>query len=584
MRIEYKIIAVAALLGLVSWMILSLLDCHELYMRASVFVSFLIFGIVASRILARRREMERGHLQAERKYRTLIENLPQKIFLKDQKSIYISCNRNYARDLKIKPHDIAGKTDYDFFPKELADKYRAEEQRILEMGNPREREERVVRNGEEAWIHVIKAPVKDENGNYIGILGISLDITEIKRKANLLKDREQRLKETESIGQIGNWEWNIETNEWLWSDEIYRIFGLNPREFGANLEGFLKSVHPEDRDMVKNSIDGALYRKKPYSIGHRIVLPDGSVREVHENAKVFFNDIGKPIRMLGTVQDLTERKKTEEELKKHQDHFEELVKEHTAGIEDLNIQLKKELAERKRTEEKLKQSLEELERSNKDLEQFAYAASHDMQEPLRMVASYTQPLEKRYKDNLDNDAKDFIKYASDGATRMQKLINGLLSYSRIQTRGKPFRPIDCASVVDQAIANLQIHIEETQAIIERDDLPTVDADEMQLIRLFQNLIDNALKFHGTEVPRIQISASHLGNKWMLSVSDNGIGIDSKYKDRIFIIFQRLHGEEEYPGTGMGLAICKRIVERHGGQIWIDSDPGKGSTFYFTIPA
>jgi len=528
--------------------------------------------------------MEEGQRQIERNYRTLIDVLPQKVFLKDRDSVYISCNRNYARDLKIKPDGITGKTDYDFFPKELADKYRADEKRIVEVGNIRDVEERYIQDGAEMWVHTVKAPVKDEKGNIIGILGIFWDITEHKETAKEFKERERRLREAESIAHVGNWDWNIETNELSWSDEIYRIFGLNPKEFGATFEAFLESVHPEDRDSVQQSVSDALYRKKPYSIDHRIVLPDGNVRVVHENAKVFFSDIGKPIRMLGTVQDISERKEMEDELKKHRDHLEELVKEHTAEFKNLNIQLEKELAERRRAEEKLKESLEEIERSNKDLEQFAYAASHDLQEPLRIVASYTQLLEKRYKDHLDDDARDFIKYTVAGATRMQKLIDGLLSYSRVQTRGKPFEPTDCSSVVEQAISNLKIHIDETHAIVESDDLPTVDADEMQLVRLFQNLIDNALKFHGSEVPRIQISASKLGNKWMFSVSDNGIGIDPECKDRIFVIFQRLHREEDYPGTGMGLAICKRIVERHEGHIWVDSYLGQGSTFYFTIPA
>ena len=557
---------------------------HEIYARSLVLVSFLIFGIVASWILAHRRKVEEGHRQIERNYRALIEKLPQKIFLKDKKSVFISCNRNYAGDLKIKPADIKGKTDYDFFPKELADKYRAEDKRILEFGRIEDKEEKYTQDDVDVWIHTVKAPVKDEKGNFIGILGVLWDITERKRAKEALRETERRLKETESIFHVGNWDWNIETNELLWSDEICRIFGLNSKEFGGTLEAFLESVHPEDRDRVKDSINDALYEKMPFSIDHRIVLPDGSVRIVHKKAKVFFSDVGKPIRMIGTVQDITERKKMEDELKKHRDHLEELVKEHTAKFENLNRQLKQELAERKRAEEKVQESLEELERSNTELEQFAYAASHDLQEPLRMVTSYAQLLEKRYKDKLDDDAKDFINYAVGGATRMQKMIDGLLLYSRVQTRGKPFQPTDCSSVIGQAISNLKIHIEETHAIVESDDLPTINTDEMQLVRLFQNLIDNALKFHGTEVPRIQISSSKLGNKWMFSISDNGIGIDSEYKDRIFVIFQRLHGEKQYPGTGMGLAICKRIVERHEGQIWVDSDLGQGSTFYFTIPA
>ncbi len=602
MKTETKVIAASVFLGFFSLVIWSFLDSYffykkgffrllitdvpirDMYIRSFVFVCFLILGIVVSRSLAQNRRGVEELLQTERKYRALIERLPQKIFLKDKKSVYISCNRNYARDLKIKPTEIKGKTDYDFFPKELADKYRVLDQRILEFGRIEDIEEKYIQDETEVWVHTVKAPVKDEKGNFIGILGIIWDITERKRTAEVLRERERRLKEAESIAHVGNWDWNIGTSELLWSDEICRIFGLNSKEFGGTLEAFLESVHPEDRDRVKGSINDALYKKMPFSIDHRVVLPDRSVRIVHEKAKVFFSDTGKPIRMLGTVQDITESKIMEDELKKHRDHLEELVKEHTVEFEDLNRQLKRELAERKRAEEKVKESLEELERSNTELEQFAYAASHDLQEPLRMVTSYAQLLEKRYKDKLDDDAKDFINYAVSGATRMQRMIDGLLLYSRIQTRGKHFAPIDCSSVVGQVISNLKIHIDETHAIVESNDLPTINADEMQLIRLFQNLIDNALKFHGPEVPRIQISASRRGNKWMFSISDNGIGIDSKYKDRIFVIFQRLHGEEEFPGTGMGLAICKRIVERHSGQIWVDSDLGQGSIFYFTIPA
>jgi len=602
LKTETKVIAASVFLGYFSLVIWSFLDSYffykkgffrllitdvpirDMYIRSFVFVCFLIFGIVVSRTLVQNRRGVEELLQTERKYRTLVENLPQKVFLKDRNSVYISCNRKYARDLKIKPTEITGKTDYDFFPKELADKYRALDQRILEFGRIEDKEEKYTQDDAYVWIHTVKAPVKDERGNIIGILGIFWDITEYKRTAEDLRERERLLKEVESIANVGNWDWNIETGELLWSDEICRIFGLNPKEFGGTFEAFLESVHPEDRDRIKDSVNDALFKNMPYSIDHRIVLPDGSVRIVHEKAKVFFSDVGKPIRMIGAVQDITECKDMEDELKKHRDHLEELVKEHTAKFENLNMQLKRELAERKRAEEKVKESLEELELSNTELEQFAYAASHDLQEPLRMVTSYVQLLQKRYKDNLDDDANDFINYAVGGATRMQKMIDGLLLYSRVQTRGKSFQPTDCSSVVRQAISNLKIHIDETHAIIESDALPTINADEMQLVRLFQNLIDNALKFHGPEVPRIQVSATKRANKWMFSVSDNGIGLDSKYKDRIFEIFQRLHGEEEYPGTGMGLSICKRIVERHGGQIWFDSDLGKGSIFYFTIPA
>ena len=200
-----------------------------------------------------------------------------------------------------------------------------------------------------------------------------------------------------------------------------------------------------------------------------------------------------------------------------------------------------------------------------------------------MVSSYTQLIERRYKDKLDKDANDFINFAVDGANRMQRLINDLLDFSRITTRGKKFERVDVQSVVGQVFANLQNRIEESHAIITQDDLPVVEADETQMIRLFQNLIDNALKFRTDTPPRVHISTHKEGDFHVFTVSDNGIGIDTQYADRIFLVFQRLNTSTEYPGTGIGLAICKRIVERHGGKIWIESEIGKGSKFSFTIP-
>jgi PAS domain S-box-containing protein len=250
----------------------------------------------------------------------------------------------------------------------------------------------------------------------------------------------------------------------------------------------------------------------------------------------------------------------------------------------------RDITERKRAEEELKQTMAELARSNQELEQFAYIASHDLQEPLRMVASYVQLLARRYQGRLDADADEFITYAVDGATRMQALINDLLAYSRVGTRGKPFEPTDCEAVLDQALANLQMAIQDNDAVVTHDPLPTVMADATQLTQLFQNLIGNAIKFRGEQPPRVHISAhrqsaieNRKSDEWAFSVRDNGIGIDPEYHERIFLIFQRLHTREEYPGTGIGLAVCKKIVERHGGRIWVESQPGKGSTFYFTIP-
>lgn len=233
--------------------------------------------------------------------------------------------------------------------------------------------------------------------------------------------------------------------------------------------------------------------------------------------------------------------------------------------------------------EELIRRTKELSRSNKELEQFAYVASHDLQEPLRMVASYTQLIAQRYRGKLDADADEFIHYAVDGATRMQAIINDLLALSRVSTRNTPFSKTDTKLALDKALANLRLVIGETGATIVCDSLPTLNADGSQFTQLFQNLIGNAIKFRGSNPPSIEIGAEPRGGEWVFHVRDNGIGIAPEYFERIFLMFQRLHTQKEYPGTGIGLTICKKIVERHGGQMWIESEPGIGTTFYFTIP-
>jgi light-regulated signal transduction histidine kinase (bacteriophytochrome) len=238
---------------------------------------------------------------------------------------------------------------------------------------------------------------------------------------------------------------------------------------------------------------------------------------------------------------------------------------------------------RKGAEEKLSRAMEELARSNAELEQFAYITSHDLQEPLRMVSSFVQLLAKRYKGKLDQDADDFINYAVDGVKRMQSLITDLLAYSRVGSRGREFKPVSSDIALDHALSNMLTTIEKSGAVVTRGPLPVVTGDNSQLVQLFQNLIGNAIKFNRGGAPHINVSADQQGNEWVFSIRDNGIGIEPEYFERIFLIFQRLHDRKQYPGTGIGLAICKKVVERHGGEIWADSEPGMGSTFYFTLP-
>jgi PAS domain S-box-containing protein len=247
------------------------------------------------------------------------------------------------------------------------------------------------------------------------------------------------------------------------------------------------------------------------------------------------------------------------------------------------MEINRDITQRKRAAEELARRAEELARSNADLQEFAYAASHDLQEPLRMVASFTQLLAERYQGKLDTDADDFIGYAVDGARRMQVLVNDILEYSRVGTRGKEFSAVDCEHILETVLANLQKTLEETGGQVTNDPLPTVQGDETQLLQVLQNLVGNALKFHGSEPPRVHVSAQEINGAWRFAVHDNGIGIEPQYSERIFMLFQRLHTRAEYPGTGIGLAIAKKIVQRHGGRIWVESEEGKGSTFYFSLP-
>jgi PAS domain S-box-containing protein len=317
------------------------------------------------------------------------------------------------------------------------------------------------------------------------------------------------------------------------------VTGLKRDELiGSDFSGYFTEPGKANEGYQKVFTDGFI-KDYPLTIQNK----SGALVDVLYNSSVYRNVYGEIHGVFAAARDVTELKKKEAELSK------------------LN---------------------ENLIRSNAELEQFAYVASHDLQEPLRMVASYTQLLGKRYKDKLDSDANDFINFAVDGATRMQRLINDLLDYSRVTTRGKPFVNTDLSAVVDLAVNNLQEKISESGAVIHKSALPVIEGDELQLMRVFQNLIDNAIKFRGKDIPQIYIDSKEEGGKVLISVKDNGIGIDSKYKDKVFIIFQRLNSHINYPGTGIGLAICKRTIERHGGNVWLESEPGNGTTFYLTL--
>jgi light-regulated signal transduction histidine kinase (bacteriophytochrome) len=327
-----------------------------------------------------------------------------------------------------------------------------------------------------------------------------------------------------------------------WDERMEAIFGVDRGSFNGTWSSFEKCLAEEDVSHVNKAFTDALDKSIPFDTVYRI-KKNGSMNYISSKALVTRGSDGDPVKMSGVCFDITEMKK---------------------GAEHALFKLN-----------------ENLLRSNRELEQFAYVASHDLQEPLRMVSSFTQLLELRYHDKLDDDAREFIGFAVDGAIRMQNLINDLLEFSRIETKGDKFRNVSMNDVLKHSINNLKISISDRRANITSDNLPVLSADEGQMVQLFQNLIGNALKFC-TKSPDVHISSVEEAEHYLFSVKDNGIGIEPQYYNKIFKIFQRLLPKDEYEGTGIGLAICKRIVERHGGMIWVESEPDSGSVFYFTI--
>ena len=360
---------------------------------------------------------------------------------------------------------------------------------------------------------------------------------------------EERLRMAVEAAEMGTWFWNIEKDEINWSEKFRSLFGLTS-DAKLNYQAFLDVTHPDDRQRIDQTVRNALELDVPYDIEYRAVWPDSSVHWIAAKGRAHRSPDGVAVDMQGIVMDVTGRKKAQEMLQ-HQ--------------------------------ETLERRSADLKRSNDELQQFAYIAAHDLQEPLRMVASYTQLLARRYKGRLDSDADEFIGYAVDGAHRMQLLIGDLLAYCRVGTKGKELREISSEAALEQALLNLQGVIQESGGVVTHDPLPSVIADGAQLVQLFQNVVGNAIKYRGVELPRVHVLAKKNDDReWIFSIQDNGLGIDPQYFEKIFVMFQRLHGREEFSGTGIGLAVCKRIAERHGGKIWVESKPGKGSTFYFNL--
>ena len=524
----------------------------------------------------------------------LIEVLPIPVFFKGRDGKYLGVNRAWEAFFGLKRADIVGGRVTDLYPNApgVATRHREMDEQLWATPGDQSYEIRLpFPDGRTRHTIYYKATYNDADGEVAGLIGTIVDITERKQaeQREAIEHAVQRyLGSEDSLADAirGIMRVMCERLDWAcaarWSlDE-------------TNNRLHCVETWSEDDDRIRAFLDAS--RRETFVPGTtgmiRRVLTTGEsvwVADVLEKKDLLRGPMAAqaglrgafalPVRMgdkvLGAIEFFSREPRNPDKWL--------LVTTVSIGnlIGQLMARRQAEAAMRAAYQE-LEHKTRELTRSNEELQQFAYVASHDLQEPLRMISSYTQLLGRRYGDRLDGDAQEFMAFIVDGAARMKQLIEDLLAYSRVGTRGKDFQEVDSGASLARALANLRASQESSGAVITHDAMPRVTADGAQLSQVFQNLIGNAIKFRGEGPPRIHVGAETTGTVWAFTVKDDGIGLDTQYADRIFMMFQRLHNKAEYPGTGIGLAIVKKIVERHGGRIWVESEPGKGATFGFTI--
>jgi PAS domain S-box-containing protein len=490
--------------------------------------------------------IEAGERREEdlRRFRAAMDISGDAILLIDRATLrYVDVNRTFCELVGYSREEMLRMTPMDLFSADRATLERDYDALIADNSSSASVVEGVYRrkDGGEVPIEARRRALKTETGWII--VGTATDITQRKLAERALRDSELRFRRSFELAGSGVALIGLDRRFLRVNRRLCEILGYSEAELLRRTGREIS--HPDDLDMI-NEQRPRLYAGEIDAIRleKRYLRKDGSTVWVALTITVERDAAGKPQYEIAVYDDIDSRKRAEAALQK---------------------------------------AHEELTRSNSELEQFAYVASHDLQEPLRMVSSYTQLLGKRYADRLEGDAKEFMAYIVDGAARMKQLIEDLLAYSRVGTRGKEFKPVSLEKALERARTNLRAALEESGGELTHGPLPEVRGDEMQLAQLLQNLIGNALKFRGEEKPRVHVSYVEKDQEYAIAVQDNGIGIDAQYFERIFMVFQRLHDKGQYPGTGIGLAICKKVVDRHHGRIWVESAPGKGSRFVFTLP-
>ena len=512
---------------------------------------FLLLGGLLGRLSDNLRSVHAAVAAREDQLQSILNNSTSVVYVKDRDGHYLMINRQYERIFKVRHEDVVGKTDYDLFPKYAADAFRAADRKVIKADEALELEEVVPqKDGPHTYIST-KFPLHDVDGRSYAVCGMSTDITaRIHAERQTRESREQLRKIIDTAQEAFV---SIDSNSTVtqWNGQAEATFGWSQEQ--AIGRSITKLIIPERyHDNHLKGIQHFLRTGEGPVLNKRMELT-----AVHRDGHEFPIEIA-----VSTVR--------------------------TKGGYSFNAFLH-DVSERKRIEElaRVKVGLErqtaELKRSNFELAQFAHVASHDLSEPLRTVARYVQLLDNRYRGRLDQDADEFIGYAVEGASRMQALVNALNAYSTLGSAEHAPVPVDLNEIVRQAVGSLQAAIEDAGATVNVGEMPTVKADGAQLAEVFQNLISNSLKFVESEAPEVTVTAERRSDAWCFCVADNGIGIKPEHRNRIFEMFRRLHRKDQFTGTGIGLTICRKIVSRHGGRIWVEPGKSGGSVFRFTIP-
>jgi PAS domain S-box-containing protein len=493
---------------------------------------------------------------------TLMDSVPSFIYFKDTESRFVRVNRAAARIMGFdSPAEVVGKSDRDIYPPAVAEEIRADEQEILRTGRPiLDKIER--RPNPDRFVLTNKVPVIGEEGTVTRIVGVSTDVTAWRRAEEALRQSEERFRTAFESAAVGMLLVDRTGKPFRVNRALVAMLGYSAEELCSVT--FADFTHPDDapqnvaafQEMLSGASD--LYRTEK-----RYVRKDGGIVWAHFTASAIRDPDGAFLHSIAMVEDITERRAAEEAVRALNAELEQRVAERTAALELAN---------------------KELARSNADLEQFTSVASHDLQEPLRTISTYLQLLEQRLNDELDAEGREFLDFAVDGAGRLRALIQALLAYARVGAQAVHFTATDMEAVFCEVERDLSAAVRESDGVLTHDRLPTVRADPVQLYQVLRNLVENAVKFRRDQPPRVHVSARRQNGMWLFSVEDNGAGIPPSQRDRVFTIFQRFQTTRDDGGAGIGLAICKRIVERHGGAIWFVSEPLHGSTFYFTMPA